>query len=98
MKKCPFCGADIEESARFCLYCMQSLIEKEQISPHQKKKPQGLMIIAAIIITLLALAVVWLGSQIVWGNGTPSDTSPVTNLAHTPAAAVTEKYVDSTCT
>ena len=40
MKKCPFCGADIEESARFCLYCMQSLTEKEQIPPHPKKKPR----------------------------------------------------------
>ena len=31
MKKCPFCDADIEDSARFCLYCMRPLTEKEQI-------------------------------------------------------------------
>ena len=49
MKKCPFCDADIEDSARFCLYCMQSLVEKEQILLHKKKKPQWLRIIAAII-------------------------------------------------
>ena len=53
MKKCPFCGADIEESARFCLYCMQSLTEKEQISSYQKKKPQWLLIIAAISLIQL---------------------------------------------
>ena len=52
MKKCPFCDADIEDSARFCLYCMQSLVEKEQILLHQKKKPQWLRIIAAIIAVI----------------------------------------------
>ena len=60
MKKCPFCGADIEDSARFCLYCMASLTEKEQILVHKKKKPQGLLILAAIvgaaIILLLLLS------------------------------------------
>ncbi len=49
MKKCPFCGADIEENAQFCLYCMTSLVEKEQILVHKKKKPQGLLILAAIV-------------------------------------------------
>ena len=52
MKKCPFCGADIEDSARFCLYCMQSLVEKEQILLHEKKKPQWFLIIAAIIAVI----------------------------------------------
>ena len=28
MKKCPFCSADIEDNARFCLYCMKELDEK----------------------------------------------------------------------
>lgn len=60
MKQCPFCGADIEDSARFCLYCMTSLTEKEQILVHKKKKPQGLLILAAIvgaaIILLLLLS------------------------------------------
>lgn len=54
MKKCPFCEADIEESARFCLYCMQSLTEKEQIVSHKKKKAQWLII---VLIALLLLAV-----------------------------------------
>ena len=53
MKKCPFCGAEIEESARFCLYCMQSLTEKEQILPHQKKKMPWVLILSAVIAALL---------------------------------------------
>ncbi len=31
-KKCPHCGAEIEENARFCLYCMTSLDEKEALT------------------------------------------------------------------
>ena len=57
MKKCPFCGADIEDSARFCLYCMQSLTEKEQVLPHKKKRPQWLLIIAAIVAASLLLTI-----------------------------------------
>lgn len=102
MKKCPFCGADIEKSARFCLYCMQSLTEKEQIITHQKKKPQWFMIIAAIVMPILVFAVVLFNRQITLGNETPSDTLsdtlPVTEAAHTPAAVVTEKYIESSCT
>ena len=86
MKKCPFCGADIEESARFCLYCMRSLTEKEQIPPHPKKKPQYLMIIAAFVIPILTLAIIWFSKQ------------SVAEPTHTPAAAVIEKYIDSSCT
>ena len=98
MKKCPFCGADIEKSARFCLYCMQSLTEKEQILPHKKKKPKYKMILAATVIPLLMLAFVWSNSQIALGNGTPSDTLSVTESAHTPASVVIENLIDSSCT
>ena len=98
MKKCPFCGADIEENARFCLYCMQSLTGKEQIISHQKKKPQYLTIIAAIGLSLVALAVVWFSIQTALRNRTPSDVLPATETAHTPAAAVKENYIDSSCT
>ena len=61
MKKCPFCGADIEDSARFCLYCMQPLTEKEQVLLRKKKKPQWFLIIAAFVAVLLMLAVFLLG-------------------------------------
>ena len=98
MKKCPFCGANIEESARFCLYCMQSLTEKEQILPHPKKKPQWLLIIAAIVIALLMLAVAWFSSQPAPGNALPSEAPSATEQTHTPAAAVTENAVEATCT
>ncbi len=31
MNKCPYCGAEIEENARFCLYCMRQLKEKKTV-------------------------------------------------------------------
>ena len=73
MKKCPFCGADIEDSARFCLHCMQSLTEKEQIPLHKKKKPQWIIIIAAIVTVFLTLVIVLLTKQIASKNGMSSD-------------------------
>lgn len=98
MKKCPFCGANIEESARFCLYCMQSLTEKEQILPHQKKKPQWLIIIAAIVVPILIFTGVLVGRKIALKNAAPPDTPPVTEHIHTPATAVIENLIDSSCT
>ena len=60
MKTCPFCKAEIEDNARFCLYCMKPLIEKEVILPPQEKKPlwllptAGTLLIALLLILLLA--------------------------------------------
>ena len=75
MKKCPFCGANIEDSAQFCLYCMQSLTEKEQIHPYKKKKPQWIIIIVAIIAVFLILVAIWFGRHIRLTNEMPSDNS-----------------------
>jgi len=38
MKKCPFCKAQIEENARFCLYCMKPLVEKEVVPPARENR------------------------------------------------------------
>lgn len=58
MKKCPFCKADIEDNARFCLYCMKPLNEKEVIPPPQRKKPWWLLAVAVLMLTVLITAVV----------------------------------------
>ncbi len=53
MKKCPFCKADIEDNARFCLYCMKPLNEKEIISPPQKKKQWWWLFVVVFVVLAL---------------------------------------------
>ena len=72
MKKCPFCGASIDDSARFCLHCMTSLTEKEQILLHQKKKPQWIIpILVAIVVSFVAVLLLF--GQKTAPNKAPSD-------------------------
>lgn len=64
MKKCPFCGAAVEENARFCLYCMKELEEKAVMdgkrSFFRTYKTRLLLIGGAV---LLAIAILLLVSQ-----------------------------------
>lgn len=81
MKKCPFCGANIEDSSQFCLYCMQSLTEKEQILPLQKKQLQWLLILAAIVASIavvsVALVIIMSGRGAVPNHQSPSETQRI---------------------
>lgn len=60
MKKCPFCEAAIEDHARFCLYCMKPLIDKEVILPPQKKKQWWLPVAAGGLLLALLLLILLL--------------------------------------
>ena len=54
MKKCPFCKAELEDNARFCLFCMTQLDEKTIVSAKSKKKTTLIIIgvLAALLIVL----------------------------------------------
>lgn len=57
MKKCPKCKADIQENARFCLYCMTSFEEKQVIeAPKADHKRLLLVVVAVSACILLALS------------------------------------------
>lgn len=53
MKKCPFCHADIEENARFCVFCMSSLQEKEKFENQVDINKRWPYIIAALLFVIL---------------------------------------------
>ncbi len=57
MKKCPKCKAEIQESARFCLYCMTSFEEKQAVDVN-KNKGKGWLIIAVALLALLLIGAV----------------------------------------
>lgn len=56
--KCPFCGAELAENSRFCLYCMTSLNEKEDIKSHKNKK-WWLIILTAILLLFFTGFGIW---------------------------------------
>lgn len=55
MKKCPFCKAEIEENARFCLYCMTSLEEKQEIAIPKEKNKRRLVVLAAVLVFVIVV-------------------------------------------
>lgn len=57
MHKCPYCGAEITENAKFCLYCMSSLNEKKIISVKKKNKWWLIVLAAILLLIILVLAI-----------------------------------------
>ena len=53
MKKCPKCHAEIQENARFCLYCMTSFEKKTPIEAEKENTKRWLYIIAAVLVFVL---------------------------------------------
>lgn len=71
MKKCPKCKAEIEENARFCLYCMTSFEEKQTIEVSREKNKRWPIIIAAVLVLALILTAIFF----VPNNDSPKDTA-----------------------
>lgn len=62
MKKCPFCGAIIEENARICLYCMKELNNKINVKPLTVtwwKKHSASLTVCSLAIILSICFLIW---------------------------------------
>ena len=97
MKTCPFCGATIEENARFCLYCMTSLEEKQTV--HIRKTGKGRKTAAAVAVAVFAVLFVAAATAgLLWlsrsdGDGvssSPEVDALATAFTTTTASAVTD--------
>ena len=63
MKICPKCKAEIQEEARFCLYCMTSFEEKQIIEVPKENNKRWLIIIAAVSVLVFIALIVLLFTQ-----------------------------------
>ena len=85
MKQCPYCKADIQENARFCLYCMQPLVEKTVIAPMGKKRHGiGWIIVAVLLLGGLVTALLLLPPR--EPTAAEATTAPSTSVPTTPPA------------
>lgn len=71
MKNCPNCHAEIEDNARFCVFCMSSLQEKEIIT-HKKETNKRWLYIAAVcllVVLILLFIILLLNGKFKKDNG-----------------------------
>ena len=63
MKSCPFCQAEIENTARFCLHCMTSLEEKEVWQAPRRMNTRWQGFLGALVSLALLVGTVWLSQK-----------------------------------
>ncbi len=81
MKKCPKCKAEIQEEARFCLYCMTSFEEKQTIETPKENNKRWLYIIAAVLVLVLIIIGIFLFVQKDSPNNDGNDTSANSSIS-----------------
>lgn len=81
MKKCPKCKAEIQEEARFCLYCMTSFEEKQTIETPKENNKRWLIIIAAVLVLILIVVGILLFAQKNTPNNEENDTSTNSSIS-----------------
>ena len=99
--KCPHCGAEIQENARFCLYCMKSLEEKTQLKPIKKSKIKWLIVVEiAIAIVLIAGVIFTLckpkeKKPYVQASETTAESEQMTQQSEDPTESTSESLAET---
>ncbi len=57
MKNCPYCHAQLQEHATFCLHCMTALDKKTDTAPKKKRHPWLLVLLVAAAVCILATGI-----------------------------------------
>lgn len=81
MKKCPKCKAEIQEDARFCLYCMTSFEEKQTIETPKENNKRWLIIIAVVLVLILIVVGILLFAKKDTPNNEGNDTSTNSSIS-----------------
>ena len=95
MKKCPFCHADIEDNARFCVFCMSSLQKKEKIENQQKDNKRWLYILAAFLLLVFAFAITIFALSKNEVNNNSGDTSAYSETTPVNTSSYTSNILSS---
>ena len=94
MKECPFCKAQIEENARFCLYCMKPLVEKEIVPPaRENRRLIWLLPVLTVFLIIGVLAAVLLTGDPPVDPPMADTTAPITAI--NPENASTPEETDT---
>ena len=82
MKLCPNCKAELDDNARFCLRCMTSLDEKEQIPPPVLRvRRWPLVLLCFLLLSALLVCVAFLRTPV----PEESETAPQLDITEEPA-------------
>ncbi len=76
MKKCRYCGAELEDGARFCLECMRPLEEKTHIETKAKSRLTPVIIISAILAAAILFSAFMIACTRGFGPAAPETSAP----------------------
>ncbi len=94
MKICPSCKSKIDDDARFCLYCMTSLDNKETIEDTTRRSVRPLIWLSVIAVICIIVAVLTVFHQSTKEPSSPS-VDPITTVTSASTVGTTVSSHDA---